>query len=86
MSKIRKIWDKKAQDFFVGKKIVGVRYLTEKEMTKFFGEEDWGSDKVPLAFYFDDDSWAFPTMDDEGNDGGALLTSTGDFPVISRAD
>ena len=29
---IRKYWDEKAEDFFIGKKIVEARYLTEEEM------------------------------------------------------
>ena len=80
---IRKYWDEKAEDFFIGKKIVEARYLTEEEMISCFGI---GCDKVPLALFFDDGSYTFPQMDDEGNDGGALAISgqTGVLPVLSR--
>lgn len=87
--KIRRDWNAKAFDFFVGKKIILARYLTEKEMVNAFGEEKYGCDKVPLALIFDDGSFAFPMMDDEGNDGGALATSSKEepvMPVLSRGD
>jgi len=86
---IRKYWNEKAAVFFVGKKIVKARYLTEKEMVNVFGEEELGSYKVPLALFFDDGSYTFPQMDDEGNDGGALATSSKKeplMPVLSRRD
>ena len=82
-------WNAKAFDFFVGKKIAMARYLTEREMVNTFGEEKYGSYKVPLALFFDDGSYTFPQMDDEGNDGGALATSSKEepvMPVLSRGD
>ena len=79
---IRRDWNAKAFDFFVGKKIAMARYLTEKEMINTFGEEKYGSYKVPLALFFDDGSYTFPQMDDEGNDGGSLFTSFKDLSVI----
>jgi hypothetical protein len=41
----------------------------------------------PLAIFFTDGSFIFPSMDDEGNDGGSLFgkTSNGEdiaFPVL----
>ena len=83
---IRRYWNEKAEDFFIGKKIVEARYLTEEEMISCFGDEDIGCDKVPVGIIFDDGSFAFPMMDDEGNDGGALAISgqTGVLPVLSR--
>ncbi len=85
---IRKYWNEKAFDFFVGKKIVGARYLTEEEMISCFGDESIGCDRVPVGIIFDDGSFAFPMKDDEGNDGGALAISgqTGVLPVLSRGD
>lgn len=86
---IRRYWNAKAFDFFVGKKIAMARYLTEREMVNTFGEEKYGSYKVPLALFFEDGSYTFPQMDDEGNDGGALATSSKEepvMPVLSRRD
>jgi len=86
---IRKYWNEKAFDFFVGKTIVKARYLTEKEMVNVFGDENSGCYKVPLALFFEDGSYTFSMMDDEGNDGGAFATSSEKeplMPVISRGD
>ena len=86
---IRRYWNEKAFDFFVGKKIAMARYLTEKEMVNIFGEEKYGSYRVPLALFFEDGSYTFPQMDDEGNDGGALATSSKKepvMPVLSKGD
>ena len=85
---IRRYWNGKAFDFFVGKKIAMARYLTDKEMITFFGEESLGSYKVPIILEFDDRSYAIPFMDDEGNDGGAIYVSNkeGVLPVLARGD
>ena len=50
----------------LGKRIVGVRYLT-KEETDASG---WYSS--PIVIELDDGSALIPQRDDEGNDGGAL--------------
>ena len=52
--------------FLYGKKIVGVRYLTEEE-TEASG---WYSS--PIVIELSDGSALIPQSDDEGNDGGAL--------------
>jgi hypothetical protein len=85
---IRRYWNEKAFDFFVGKKIVMARYLHKEEMDNFFGEEDMGCYKVPVILVFDDKSYAIPFMDDEGNDGGAIYVSNkeGVLPVLARGD
>lgn len=60
-------WSEKATKELVGKKIVGARYLSKKEMTAL------GWTKSVLIMELDDGTLLFPSMDDEGNDGGALF-------------
>ena len=86
---VRKNWNTIAQNFLVGKTIENARYLSKEEMNECFGEEDYGGMKVPLVIAFTDGSWIFPMSDDEGNDGGALATSSQEeptLPVIGRGD
>ena len=86
---IRKNWNTIAQKFLVGKTIENARYLSKEEMNECFGEEDYGGMKVPLVIEFTDGSWIFPMSDNEGNDGGALATSSQEeptLPVIGRSD
>ena len=70
---------KETQKFLIGKKINNVRYLTSEEMIDCFGDDGY---KVPLVIEFTDGSWIFPMSDDEGNDGGALATSSEEYPTI----
>jgi len=71
-------WWEKAEKDFVGKKIVGVRYMSSKEC------EDMGWDSCPICLLLDDGTYIFPSRDDEGNDGGALFTNedSKDCPVL----
>ena len=71
-------WWEKAEKNFVGKKIVGVRYMSSKEC------EDMGWDSCPICLLLDDGTYIFPSRDDEGNDGGALFTNedSKDCPVL----
>ena len=78
----RKNWNKIVKKFLVGKIIQNARYLSEEEMNDCFGEEDYGSMKIPLVIEFTDGSWIFPMSDDEGNDVGALATSSEEVPTI----
>ena len=85
----RKNWNKIVKKFLVGKIIQNARYLSEEEMNDCFGEEDYGGMRIPLVIEFTDGSWIFPMSDDEGNDGGALATSSEEqptIPVIRRGD
>jgi len=72
-------WWEKAEKDFVGKKIVGVRYMSSEEC------EDMGWDSAPICLLLDDGTWIYPSRDDEGNDGGALFTNDDkkDCPVLS---
>ena len=60
--------------FLYGKKIVGVRYLTEEE-TEASG---WYS--APIVIELSDGSALIPQSDDEGNDGGALWIANSKSP------
>ena len=76
MATLREKWGKKASDFLVGKKITQVRYLTDQEM------EGIGFQSSCLAIIFNDNSYIFPMRDDEGNDAGALSTSSDELEII----
>ena len=53
-----------------------VRYLNEKE------KSDLGWNNSSLVIFFDDGSYVFSSADDEGNDAGALFTSSESLPII----
>lgn len=62
-------WTKVAQSTLVGRKIVGVRYLSDREVERL----GWTSRSV--IFELDNGCLVWPTMDDEGNDAGAIFTT-----------
>ena len=69
-------WEKLSADFLVGKTVKTVRYMNEAEA------EHSGVYSRPLVIEFDDGSWIFPMSDDEGNNGGALATSSETLDTI----
>lgn len=75
---VRKHWTKKAKDNLVGCKIVKVEYMPDDELK----DAMWY--KAPLCMLFQRPNgtqfWMYPSMDDEGNDGGALFTTIKDYP------
>jgi len=77
---IEERWTKYGVDRLVGKRVVAVRYMDKEEC------EHMGWESRPIAIFFNDGSFIFPSRDDEGNDAGALFGqgSDGDwtFPVI----
>ena len=81
--KMKKKWQDKAEKMLVGKKIIGVEWMTDKEC------EDAGWYKKPICMLLDDGTWIYPSADDEGNDGGALFTTSkvgSCLPVMRRGD
>ena len=64
---IDKKWTDYAEKHLVGRTITQVRYMSEEETTNM------GWYKRPLVISLDDGTMLFPSMDDEGNDGGALF-------------
>ena len=59
-------WNKHAQKLLEGKKIVSVRYMSEKEA------EENDLESRPLSFQLDDGTIVIPLSDDEGYNGGSL--------------
>ena len=62
-------WTKLATEKLVGKKITNVEYMTKDEC------EHSGWSKRPICLQLDDNTWIYPQMDDEGNDGGVIYYS-----------
>jgi hypothetical protein len=72
-------WEDTASRLLVGRTITRVRYLTRGELAV----KGWNNACVVLEL--DDGTILFPSMDDEGNNGGALFTNIAAcdaFPVI----
>jgi len=69
-------WEKAARLQLLNKKIVDVRYMTEKEVD----ELGWYSRCVVIQL--DDGNLVFPAADDEGNDAGAIFTTNEADPVL----
>jgi hypothetical protein len=69
-------WAKVASDLLLNKKITRVRYVSPKEA------DDMGWNSRPVAFMLETGVWIFASMDDEGNDGGALFTTMSDKSVL----
>lgn len=69
---------KKAEEALVGKKIVGVRYMTDKEMTAndFY--------KKGIVIELSDNQIIYPLQDEEGNGPGAMGTSFTFIQIIPR--
>lgn len=60
-------WNEHARINLLGKKIVGVRYITQEEANNL----GWNSRS--LAIQLNDGTLIYPSMDDEGNNAGALF-------------
>lgn len=69
-------WERVACGLLLGKKITRLRYVSPKEA------DDMGWTSRPVAFMLETGVWIFASMDDEGNDGGAMFTSHPDTPVL----
>ena len=80
---MRKAWQDKAEKILVGRKIVKVEWFSDKEA------KEWMWYSKPIAMLLDDGTWIFPSADDEGNNGGALFTTSkveSCLPVMSIGD
>lgn len=69
-AELKEYWGNLASNYLVGKTVRRVRYMTNQEM------EDLGWTKMNVVIEFEDGQWIVPMMDDEGNDAGALWTSS----------
>ena len=65
----REHWEDKARELLLGRKIVSVEWMTDKEADDL----DWYS--RPVCLLLDNGTWIYPQRDDEGNDGGALFVA-----------
>ena len=77
-----KYWTKTAENALLGRKIVKVEYMSDKECNEYM----WY--KRPITFILDNHTRIIAMQDDEGNDGGVLtcLTTLGReevLPVLS---
>tara|TARA_R100001510_G_C7481708_1_gene93431 strand:+ start:235 stop:477 length:243 start_codon:yes stop_codon:yes gene_type:complete len=72
----RKYWTDKVDKYLVGRTIVKVEYLPKEEV------EEWMWHKTPIAIHLDNGGILIPSMDDEGNDGGAIITNYKELGVI----
>ena len=80
---MKKAWQDKAEKILLGKHIVKVEWMTDKECEEMM----W--DSKPVCFQLDDGTWLYPSQDDEGNNGGALFTTSkveSCLPVMSIGD
>lgn len=69
-------WTDIASRQLLGRKIVKVRYMTDKEC------RDMGWQERCIVIHLDDGNLIFPASDDEGNAAGALLTNNEQNPVL----
>jgi len=78
-SALKKQWTTMAEQYLLGRTIIGLRYLTDEECN--------GWDNASVVIHLDDGSFFYPVKDDEGNDAGAIFHQKGDqeagLPVIS---
>jgi len=75
IQEIEEIWNDKAKSLLKGKKIVDVRYMTEKERDML----GWHSRCVIIIL--DDGTSIYPSRDDEGNDAGALFVDNNENDI-----
>tara|TARA_R110000824_G_scaffold67836_3_gene175588 strand:+ start:1296 stop:1556 length:261 start_codon:yes stop_codon:yes gene_type:complete len=76
---VEQYWTEEVAKYLEGRTIVKVEYFPENEM------DDMMWYKRPVTLHLDDGGMLIPSMDDEGNDGGAILTNyeeLGTIPVI----
>jgi len=69
-------WEILASKALVGRRIVAVRYLSEREVQQL------GWDSSAVVIELDNGEWLWPSRDDEGNDAGVLLSSDVKVPLL----
>jgi len=72
----RKYWTDKAAKTLEGRTIVKIEYMPEKEVKDMM----WYA--TPIVIHLDDGGMLIPSMDDEGNDGGAIFTNYEELACI----
>jgi hypothetical protein len=69
-------WTDDISKVLVGRKIVKVRYMNDREVEEF----GW-SDKA-IILILDDKTAIWPSADDEGNNAGAIFTTLEELSVL----
>lgn len=69
-------WNRIATDLLVGRTIRAVSYMTVREA------EENGWTKRPVVMTLDNGLRLLASADDEGNDGGALFTTSEETPCL----
>ena len=74
---IKNYWTEKATKNLKGATIMKVEYMSSKELE----DNMWYKSPVCLLMQRPNGTkfWIYPSMDDEGNDGGALFTTLKDY-------
>ena len=80
---VEAVWLQKSKNLLVGKTIIDVRYLSDKE------SKDLGVRHRPIALVLADKNdedvlFVWPMADEEGDDSGVLFTESDDLPVIPK--
>ena len=79
MSTEQSVRENKIRGKLIGKTITNARWLTQEE------SEDLGWHKRPFMISFgDEDEYIIAMCDDEGNDGGSLLTNWGEGVIWTK--
>lgn len=76
IKKIDESWITSIKKNLLNKKIVGVRMMSEDEVK----EHGWTYRAIVLIL--NDGEMIYPSMDDEGNDAGAIFTTYKDLQTI----
>lgn len=71
-----KKWIQDIEKVLLGRRIFKVRYMTKKEA------EDIGWENRAVVLVLDNGISIFPSMDDEGNNAGAIFTTDKDLETI----
>ena len=74
--KYEKKWTDDIREALAGRMIKKVRYMSKEEAE----ELDWH--KRPIIIELDNGTTLIPSMDEEGNDGGAIHTNLEELTVI----
>ena len=69
-------WLRQINKVLLDRRIVKIRYMSKKEAE----EMEW--ERRSIVLELDDGNIIYPSMDDGGNDGGALLTNDEELSVI----
>tara|TARA_R100000329_G_C7574601_1_gene203451 strand:- start:379 stop:621 length:243 start_codon:yes stop_codon:yes gene_type:complete len=72
----RKYWTDKVAKTLEGRTIIKIEYMPEEEV------KDMLWHKIPVVIHLDDGGILVPSMDDEGNDGGAIITNYWNLETI----